>query len=89
MAEDVKDARLQQLLELTREQARSKMEQQIGKTVQVLVERESRNDGDMQGRTPDYRIVHFEGQKRQIGQTMPVRITEAYGQSLRGELILA
>jgi len=89
VAEDVKDARLQQLLELTREQARSKMQQQIGKTVQVLVERESRNDGDMQGRTPDYRIVHFEGQKRQIGQTMPVRITEAYGQSLRGELILA
>ncbi|MDQ6974903.1 MAG: tRNA (N6-isopentenyl adenosine(37)-C2)-methylthiotransferase MiaB [Mariprofundaceae bacterium] len=87
--EDVKDARLQQLLTLTREQARRKMEQQIGKTVHVLVERESRNTGDMQGRTPDYRIVHFAGQKRQIGQVMPVRITEAYGQSLRGELILA
>ncbi|MDQ6995657.1 MAG: tRNA (N6-isopentenyl adenosine(37)-C2)-methylthiotransferase MiaB [Mariprofundaceae bacterium] len=89
VAEDVKDVRLQQLLELTREQTHHHMQQQIGKTVQVLVERESRTDGDMQGRSPDYRIVHFEGQTRQIGQIMPVRITEAYGQSLRGELILA
>jgi len=87
--ENIKDERLQRLLELTREQARIKMEQQVGKTVQVLVEKASRNEGDMQGRTADYRIVHFAGQPRQIGQIMPVKITEAYGQSLRGELILA
>ena len=87
--EDVKDMRLQRLLELTREQSRQALLKQVGKTVQVLVEKESRTAGDMQGRTADYRIVHFVGQARQIGQIMPVRITEAYGQSLRGELILA
>jgi len=89
VAESVKDERLQRLLDLTREQTRATMEAQIGKVVQVLVEKESRNAGDMQGRSADYRIVHFPGQKRLIGQIMPVRITQAYGQSLRGELILA
>ncbi|ATX78650.1 tRNA-i(6)A37 thiotransferase enzyme MiaB [Mariprofundus aestuarium] len=87
--EDVKDIRLQRLLALTREQTRAAMESQIGKIVEVLVEKESRDAGDMAGRTADFKIVHFKGQKRQIGQIMPVRITEAYGQSLRGELILA
>jgi len=87
--EEVKDVRLQRLLALTREQTRHAMESQIGKVVEVLVEKESRDAGDMAGRTADFKIVHFKGQKRQIGHIMPVRITEAYGQSLRGELILA
>ncbi|MFQ5519740.1 MAG: TRAM domain-containing protein, partial [Mariprofundus sp.] len=84
----VKDERLQALLTLMREQTRAAMARQLGKTVDVLVEKESRNAGDMQGRTPDFKIVHFKGNPRQVGQIMPVRIVEAYGQSLRGELIL-
>jgi len=87
--EAVKDERLQRLLSLTREQTGDAMLRQIGRRLDVLVEKESRNAGDMQGRTPDFKIVHFRGNPRQIGQVMPVRITEAYGQSLRGELILA
>ncbi len=89
VSEAIKDERLQRLLELTREQTRAAMKNQIGRTVDVLVEKESKHAGEMQGRTADYRIVHFQGQPRQIGQIMPIRITESYGQSLRGELILA
>ena len=89
ISEEVKDERLQRLLELTRLQTREAMGKQIDRVVNVLVEKESKTAGEMQGRTADYRIVHFEGQIRQIGQTMPVRITKAYGQSLRGELVLA
>ena len=89
VSEAIKDERLQRLLELTRAQTRAAMKNQIGRTVEVLVEKESKNAGEMQGRTADYRIVHFKGQSRQIGQIMPIRITESYGQSLRGELILA
>ncbi|MDQ6997307.1 MAG: tRNA (N6-isopentenyl adenosine(37)-C2)-methylthiotransferase MiaB [Mariprofundus sp.] len=85
---EVKDARLQQLFTLMREQTRSAMESSVGKTVDVLVEKNSRDEGDMQGRTSDFKIVHFKGNPRQIGQIMPVRITGAYGQSLRGELVL-
>ncbi|MES0371645.1 MAG: tRNA (N6-isopentenyl adenosine(37)-C2)-methylthiotransferase MiaB [Mariprofundaceae bacterium] len=87
--ESVKNTRLQTLLELTREQTRERTEQQVGKTLDVLVEKEGKNPGDMQGRTANFKIVHFQGQPRQIGQVMPVKITEAYAQSLRGELILA
>lgn len=86
--EAVKDARLQQLLELMRRQVRSSLEKQVGKTVDILVEKAGRNAGDMQGRTPDFKIVHFAGNARQIGHILPVQITEAYGQSLRGELLL-
>jgi tRNA-2-methylthio-N6-dimethylallyladenosine synthase len=87
--ESVKDARLQTLLELIREQSRAATERQVGKTLDVLVEKEGKKAGDMQGRTPDFKIVHFRGQPRQIGQVMPVKIIEAYGQSLRGELCIA
>ncbi|GAV20056.1 tRNA-2-methylthio-N6-dimethylallyladenosine synthase [Mariprofundus micogutta] len=87
--EDVKDERLQRLLTLTREQARLAMQAQQGKTIDVLVEKDGRRAGDMEGRSPDYKIVHFRGQHRQIGQVMAMSIVEAYGQSLRGELILA
>jgi len=86
--EAVKDARLQQLLALMREQARESLQRQIGKVVDVLVEKTGRNEGDMEGRSPDFKIVHFRGNPRQIGEVMPMRIVEAYGQSLRGELIL-
>jgi len=85
---EVKDARLQQLLTLTRELTRSAMQRMVGKTVEVLVESSSREAGDMRGRTADFKIVHFKGNLRQIGQIMPVRILEAYGQSVRGELVL-
>jgi tRNA-2-methylthio-N6-dimethylallyladenosine synthase len=85
----VKDERLQRLLTLLRQQTSNAMLRQIGRTLDVLVEKESRNAGDMQGRTPDFKIVHFKGNPRQVGQIMPMPITEAYGQSLRGELILA
>ena len=87
--EDIKDERLQRLFEITRQHTRSSNFAQIGKQSHVLVERPSKTEGDMQGRTPDYRIVHFKGQARQVGQILPIRITEAYGQSIRGELILA
>ncbi|MDX8396995.1 MAG: tRNA (N6-isopentenyl adenosine(37)-C2)-methylthiotransferase MiaB [Mariprofundaceae bacterium] len=87
--ESIKNERLQRLLELTRAQTKQNMLKQIGRTVDVLVERSSKNEGEMQGRTADYRIVHFKGQMRQVGQILPVRVTKAFGQSLHGELILA
>jgi len=87
--QEVKDARLQELLVVVREQTREVHERHVGQVEDVLVERASKTSGDMQGRTPDFKIVHFKGQMRQIGQIMPVRITRAYGQSLRGELVIA
>ncbi|MDX8382652.1 MAG: tRNA (N6-isopentenyl adenosine(37)-C2)-methylthiotransferase MiaB [Ghiorsea sp.] len=89
VAEDVKDVRLQRLLELLRGQSRERMAKQVGKTSDVLIERVSKNEGDLQGRTPDFRIVHFKGNPRLIGQTLPIKIVDAYAMSLRGELVIA
>lgn len=86
--EEVKDERLQRLLGLMKEQTQQAMQKKIGRIEQVLVEKNGRKPGDMEGRTADFKIVHFAGKDRQIGQVMPVKITEAYGQSLRGELVL-
>ncbi len=83
----VKDARLQELLVVLRQQTREMHHAHIGRTEEVLVERPSKTEGDMQGRTPDFKIVHFKGKPDQVGQIVPLRITGAYGQSLRGEAI--
>jgi tRNA-2-methylthio-N6-dimethylallyladenosine synthase len=89
MADDVpqavKDEHLQTLLALLREQTRAACGAHIGRIEDVLVERPSKTDGDMQGRTPDFKIVHFAGAEGSVGRILPLRITAAYGQSLRGE----
>lgn len=87
--ESIKDQRLQTLLDMLRQQSRERMEQQVGKTVQVLVERAGKNEGDLQGRSEDFRIVHFAGTPRLIGQTLPVNITQAFAMSLRGNIVVA
>lgn len=86
--EQVKSERLQRLQDLLQQQARASMQQQIGKTVEIIVEREGRREGDMQGRTQDFRIVHFKGQPRLLGQVLNVTISAAYGQSLRGDIVV-
>ncbi|MDX8396313.1 MAG: tRNA (N6-isopentenyl adenosine(37)-C2)-methylthiotransferase MiaB [Mariprofundaceae bacterium] len=86
--EVIKDKRLQIMLELVNSQAKQSLQRQVGKTIDVLVEKEGKNQDEMQGRTPDFKIVHFKGQPRQIGQVMPIQITGAYGQSLRGDILL-
>ncbi len=89
VSEGVKDARLQRLLELMRENSNSRYQAQVGRVVDVLVEKKGRNHGDMQGRMPDFKIVHFQGREQLQGHTLPVKIVKACRQSLRGEPVLA
>jgi len=84
--EEIKDERLQRLLALMREQSGRVHKAMIGKTVDVLVEKSGRKSGDMQGRTPDFKIVHFQTENCSPGEILPVHITHSYGQSLRGEI---
>ncbi|MDX8411455.1 MAG: tRNA (N6-isopentenyl adenosine(37)-C2)-methylthiotransferase MiaB [Mariprofundaceae bacterium] len=86
--EAVKDVRLQALLVLLRQQTRDALAAQVGNTVMALVERPSRTPGDMQARTPDFKIAHFQSDSVQLGRLVTLRITAAYGQSLRGSLQL-
>ncbi|MDT8382938.1 MAG: tRNA (N6-isopentenyl adenosine(37)-C2)-methylthiotransferase MiaB [Gammaproteobacteria bacterium] len=61
----------------------------VGTVQRVLVERPSRKDPkEMSGRTENNRVVNFAGQPRLIGEFVDVLITEAYPNSLRGEVLL-
>ncbi|MDQ6976059.1 MAG: tRNA (N6-isopentenyl adenosine(37)-C2)-methylthiotransferase MiaB [Mariprofundaceae bacterium] len=88
VAENIKDKRLQQLLALMHEQSSSALQRHIGTIMLVLVDKKGKKEGDIQGRTEDFKIVHFKGNVRLIGHVVRVEITEAYGQSLRGNIVI-
>jgi tRNA-2-methylthio-N6-dimethylallyladenosine synthase len=58
----------------------------VGRTVDVLVDsRSARREWELSGRTSGNTVVNFAGQKDWIGRIVPVRITGANPNSLRGE----
>ncbi len=59
----------------------------VGQVVEVLVEtRSRRRDSELSGKTRGWTSVNFPGPVEWIGQLVPVRITEAAPNSLRGEV---
>ncbi|WP_194301000.1 tRNA (N6-isopentenyl adenosine(37)-C2)-methylthiotransferase MiaB [Acetobacter lambici] len=84
--EDVKDARLQALQKLLREQQDAFNASMVGKTVPVLFTGKGRKPGQITGRSPWLQPVHVIGPDHLIGQTLPVRITERLTNSLGGIL---
>jgi tRNA-2-methylthio-N6-dimethylallyladenosine synthase len=83
--EDEKSARLEQIFELTDRHRREHLEGLVGASELVLAERHGKN-GDFMGRSERNEIVHFAVAGDAIGQMVPVRITEAYNNSLRGQV---
>ncbi|CAN8139432.1 hypothetical protein THIOSC15_1560006 [uncultured Thiomicrorhabdus sp.] len=60
----------------------------VGTTQRILVERLSRNSfTEIAGRTENNRVVNVEGSPDLIGQFIDVKITEAYTNSLKGEIV--
>jgi tRNA-2-methylthio-N6-dimethylallyladenosine synthase len=85
VSEDEKSSRLAQIFELTDRQRREHLESLRGSTEIVLAERAGKS-GDFMGRTERNEIVHFACAGNAVGQMLPVRISEAYNNSLRGEI---
>jgi tRNA-2-methylthio-N6-dimethylallyladenosine synthase len=57
----------------------------VGSVQQVLVEGPSRKDSrELCGRTENNRVVNFVGERGLVGQLVPLRITDALPNSLRG-----
>jgi tRNA-2-methylthio-N6-dimethylallyladenosine synthase len=87
LADDVPDAeksaRLEEIFELTDRHRREHLESLVGVTELVLGERRGKN-GDFMGRSERNEIVHFAFAGDATGQMVPVRISEAYNNSLRG-----
>ncbi len=85
----VKKQRLASLQARISEMAAAISAAMVGTVQRVLVERPSRKDPkEMSGRTENNRVVNFPGQPRLIGEFVEVRITEAYPNSLRGEVVM-
>jgi tRNA-2-methylthio-N6-dimethylallyladenosine synthase len=88
VSSSVKRERLQVLQKLQAEHTLDKNRVCIGCTEEVLVEGPSKKEPrEMTGRTRGNRIVNFKGERRQVGTTVLVRITEAFAHSLRGETV--
>ncbi|RJS92267.1 tRNA (N6-isopentenyl adenosine(37)-C2)-methylthiotransferase MiaB [Salinisphaera sp. Q1T1-3] len=84
---ELKKQRLKQVQDRIADFNRQFMNDLVGTTQRVLVERESkRGGGQMAGRTDSNRWVNFEGHPRMAGHFIEVEITEALDNSLRGRI---
>jgi tRNA-2-methylthio-N6-dimethylallyladenosine synthase len=87
IAEEVKSDRLSRVLSMHREIAFDLAAKYQGRTLDVLVERQDSKTGRLQGRSTQNKSVYFVGDTGLIGQTVPVRIHEAFPLVLNGELV--
>jgi tRNA-2-methylthio-N6-dimethylallyladenosine synthase len=86
--EPEKERRNQVLLEAQGELTLARNRTFVGRTVEVLVEGESKVEGRQSGRTAHHRLVHFASDDSDlVGQYVPVRITQALAHSLVGDLL--
>ena len=86
--EPVKDARLQELLTLLRQQAETFNRNTQGLVLPVLFTGPGRKPGQLSGRTPYLQPVHVPGPLTMIGTQTDVRIAQAHPNSLLGTLDL-
>jgi tRNA-2-methylthio-N6-dimethylallyladenosine synthase len=77
-------ARLQNLLETQRQAFNHGT---VGQTLDVLLEKPGRHPGQMAGKSPYLQPVQIETDRHQIGDIVPVRITQAGSNSLFGEVV--
>lgn len=85
LSDSVKEERNQDLLRVIDGLARAKGEAMVGSRVDVLCEGPSKtNESRLSGRSPDNKIVIFEGGERLIGQIFPVQIERSSGFSVYG-----
>ena len=84
--EDVKD-RFDRLLKIVQESSAANETRDLGKTLEVLVEDENKNqEGYLTGRLSNSVLVHFPGPKKLIGTMQMVKLTESKGFYYFGEL---
>ena len=84
--EHVASERLQRFQSLINEQQIAFNKQCVGKTLPILFDRKGKKEGQLTGRSPYSQSVYVEGKERLIGNIVNVKITDAYDNSLTGEL---
>ncbi len=89
ISEEVKQDRLQRLLNLHHEVCAEERKAMLGSTVEVLVERRNRDEKHLKGRTRCWKNVLFNGDDHLIGTLQNVKVTGFSHQTLIGNLISA
>lgn len=84
--EAVKNERLNRLFDVHEEMAFKLVKKYEGQILNVLVENVNEN-GKVFGRSTQNKSVHFLGSPSLVGQTVPVKITQAFPNNMRGELV--
>ncbi len=89
ISEEVKTARLTEIISLQTQLSAQSNGRDVGKTFEVLVEGESKRSAEqMFGRTSQNKVVVFDRHDIQVGDYVQVRITSTSSATLMGEVIL-
>lgn len=86
IAPEVMDERLQRLQALLNEQQYAFNQQTVGRTTDILLERQGKLEGQLIGKTPWLQSVHIISPDLQIGDLVYVEITQAGPNSLTGQI---
>jgi len=84
--DDVKNERLQRLQALISAQTAAFNRSCIGREMEVLLDRDGKYEGQLLGRSPYMQSVHVRDAEAWRGRMVKVKITEAYANSLAGEI---
>ena len=84
--DEVASERMARLVETQRSSARAQNLGQLGRTCEVLVEREARRGGSMLARTRDFRSVLVPGDASLLGHYLTVQLTGTTGSTFTGTL---
>ncbi len=84
--EAIKSERLNRLFDAHEEMAFPLAKKYEGQILNVLVEKIN-EQGKAQGRSTQNKLVYFMGSASLIGQTVPVKVTQAFPNTIRGELV--
>ncbi len=87
VADDVADARLQELQALITSQQKAAQQAMVGRTVSVLYEKPGRLPGQMGGKSDYLHAVHVQDPEARVGEIVAVRITASAPNSLAGERV--
>ncbi len=89
ISEEVKTARLTEIISLQTQLSAQSNGRDVGKTFEVLVEGESKRSAEqMFGRTSQNKVVVFDRHDTKVGDYVQVRITSTSSATLMGQVIL-
>ena len=87
ISETVQKDRIMRLVELVNSLTRKKSEKYLGRTVEILCEDFDEKRGYYLGRDEFGRMGYFKSEQNVIGEFVNLRITDANGISLYGEMV--